>query len=460
MERREMLRIVGAAAGMAAAGVVSHAADDDRKGGLQTVNPYGGGPSTGITLPPYFKPTPSVVSAANYFPLSEKLGADEMRISFLGTCPFPPRRTQAATCIMVELGNGGRFFFDFGPGCLRNIIGMQVPVTLVNDIFITHLHVDHFGELPYLFAFAPWVGRWSPLRVHGPSGRNPEEGTKAMIDGMKQMTHWHTKSFSATAVGKGYEVEVNEFDWNDDGGICYDKDGVTVRHWRRIHNMDGASAYRLDWNGLSFVWTGDGRPDELTTKFAKGADVFVTELQLDTGKLNSLKNGVPEAVYNQTIDAVHTSHYGTGYVIKQVNPRAGMVTHTGLDHELLNETIAGVRVHWDGLFLLGAPDGVVVNVTKDAIWARTAVIPEAATPRRATPDEMRVAFGGKLPDEIAVPNPPYRMADLVDAKSWANEIDPKKYVPADVQRPLIRDLPRDLKIKPGQPKIGGSGKKS
>ena len=25
-------------------------------------NPYGGGPGTGITLPPYFKPTPSVQS--------------------------------------------------------------------------------------------------------------------------------------------------------------------------------------------------------------------------------------------------------------------------------------------------------------------------------------------------------------------------------------------------------------
>lgn len=78
-----------------------------------------------------------------------------MRITFVGSCPFPPRRNQAATFIMVELGNGKRFFFDFGPGCLRNILAMQVPLQMVNDIFLTHLHVDHYGELPYLFAFAP-----------------------------------------------------------------------------------------------------------------------------------------------------------------------------------------------------------------------------------------------------------------------------------------------------------------
>ena len=85
-----------------------------------------------------------------------------------------------------------------------------------------------------------------------------------MIEGMKMMTHWHTDTFNASPIGDGYEVEVNEFDFRDDNGICYDKDGVTIRHWRRSHTKDGASAYRLDWNGLSFVWTGDGRPDELT----------------------------------------------------------------------------------------------------------------------------------------------------------------------------------------------------
>ena len=45
-------------------------------------SPYGGGPGAGLTIPPYFKPTPSVKSRNNYYPNSEKLGPDEMRISF------------------------------------------------------------------------------------------------------------------------------------------------------------------------------------------------------------------------------------------------------------------------------------------------------------------------------------------------------------------------------------------
>ena len=64
-------------------------------------------------------------------------------------------------------------------------------------------------------------------------------------------------------------------------------------------------------------------------------------------------------------------------MIKEVNPRLGMVTHFPYESDLINETLAGIRAHWDGHFVFGAPDGVVVNVTKDAIWARDAALPES-----------------------------------------------------------------------------------
>ena len=412
-----------------------------RPAGTQTKNPYGGAPGGGITLPDYYRPTASVKNATTYFPQSEQLGADEMRVTFMGSCPVPPHRDQAATSILVELGNGKSFVFDFGPGCLRNFVAAQVPVSTINDIFLTHLHVDHYGELPYLYGTAPWMGRYTPLRVHGPSGRRPDEGTAAMIEGMKRMTRWNTTAYSTVPTGRGFEIDVNEFDYLDDGGICYQQDGVTVRHWRRIHNMSGASGYRLDWNGLSFVWTGDGRPDDITIAQCQGVDLFVTELQLDTGALVALKSGVPEVIYDLTIDLVHTDHYATGYMMSQVNPRAGMVTHTPYDRGLMNECIAGVRTHWDGLFAFGAPDGVVTNVTKDAIWNRHSAWPNAANPRPATtPDELDAAWGDEL---RTVPAPTHKITDLTDKKRLATAIPYDRFVPANVDRPHRRQFPRE-----------------
>lgn len=91
---------------------------------------------SGVSMPPYYLPTPSVKNKSNYFPQIEPLGSDEMRIIFMGSNPWPPRLTQASTCIMVELGGSKRLFFDFGPGCTRNIIANQVPVPEINDIFV------------------------------------------------------------------------------------------------------------------------------------------------------------------------------------------------------------------------------------------------------------------------------------------------------------------------------------
>jgi ribonuclease BN (tRNA processing enzyme) len=348
---------------------------------------------------------------------------------------------------MVELGNGNRFFFDFGPGCLRNIIAMGVSQQLMQDIFLTHLHIDHYHDIPYLLPFSAWSGRWKPLRVHGPSGRTPELGTQGMIDGMNQMLRWHFEAFDVFPIGDGYEVDVNEFDWKDENGICYDKDGVTIRHWRRSHAKDGATAYRLDWHdtGLSFVWTGDGRPDELTLKYAEGVDVFVTECQTDTARIINMKYGLPEWLYNYTVDTHHTPHYAVGYMMKQINPRLGMVTHLEYEDDLLNEVIAGIRVHWDGFFMFGAPDVMVVNVTKDAIWGRMAVLPELSGVNVPNPKAL-LGIDGPLPEEVPLPSPRNSREQQQEQYTRDMEIDPHKYYPPDVYREPMVKLPKDLKF--------------
>lgn len=264
---------------------------------------------------------------------------------------------------------------------------------------------------------------------------------------MKMMTHWHTDSFNASPIGDGYEVEVNEFDFRDDNGICYDKDGVTIRHWRRSHTKDGASAYRLDWNGLSFVWTGDGRPDERSLDLAKGVDVFVTEVQPDTANLQSLKFGMPTVVMNTTIDQAHTPHYAVGYMFNKIQPRLAMVTHTSYDEEMIPEIVAGIRVHYSGLFQFGAPDIVVVNVTKDAVWTRKAAIPDAGNMARPSPRDAIGLFDLTPANlEVKFPDPRHTVADIQEQDVRDQEIDPKHYYPADLYREPNRVFPNGFKI--------------
>ena len=447
VSRRDALKSMGAVAAGLAAAAAPQAADAQSAYSAEK-NPYGAPPGTGISMPPYYKPTPSIKNRNNYFPQSEELGPAEMRITFMGSNPFPPRLSQAGTCIMVECGKAGIFFFDFGSGCMRNIVGNQIPIPEINDIFLTHLHVDHYADLPYVYAFGPSVMRWKPLRVYGPSGRTPELGTKAMMDAMKKMSAWHIQSFTSLPVGDGYEMEVTEFDFKDDGGMCYNKNGVTVRHWRRSHTMDGASAYRLDWNGLSFVWTGDGKPDQLTAKYAKGCDVLVSEMVVDNPGLWSLKQGLPELIGAFTIDSAHSPGYGVGYLANQVKPRLAMATHFSYDHELIGEAVAEVRNFWKGMFTFGI-DNTVVNVTKDAVWIREAAVPDTANTTKPSPQWMvQTLFGGVIPKEITFPPPAHTIAQVQEKSVRDLEIQPEKFTPPDQMRKWVREWPVGLKINP------------
>ena len=48
----------------------------------------------------------------NYFPNTELLGTDEMRVTALGTGTPNFRRSQASASWLVELGNGEKFIFS------------------------------------------------------------------------------------------------------------------------------------------------------------------------------------------------------------------------------------------------------------------------------------------------------------------------------------------------------------
>ena len=103
-------------------------------------------------------PTGTMSPRDMYFPGTEELGPDEMRVVACGTGMPASRRGQAATCWLLELGNGDTFFFDLGPGSVKNAIALQKPPQQINDIFITHLHVDHYHDLSYLPPFRAWSG--------------------------------------------------------------------------------------------------------------------------------------------------------------------------------------------------------------------------------------------------------------------------------------------------------------
>ena len=391
-------------------------------------DPIAGGYKEGLMFDGIF-PDPGQFSTQQYYPGTETLADNEMRITFMGSCPCV-REDQSGMSIYVELGNGDSMMFDIGAGSMHNYQSMRVPFTKMNTLFLTHLHADHMGDLPYWLMFRGWGAGWTAPDIYGPSGRTEKHGINYAMEGLHQFLYWHEENFNVFPIGEGFDAIVHEFDYTKIGEVIYDKNGVTVKHWPTLHVSDGASSYRLDWNGRSMCFTGDGRPNKVTIEQCKGVDIMISEVFTETLKLQALAVGVPPANTRMTYDNYHTSAYALGYICDKVGPRMCVGTHYTFDQAYNNETVAEVRTHWDGPFAFGAPDRVVFNVREDGIWHRDGVAPGLTQSPRP-----------QLPPTYLVPAPVHQIEDIQSAWLREMEIPPSEYYPEGYHPKLLKKWP-------------------
>ena len=311
-----------------------------------------------------------------YYP-GEPLDKDEIRIIIMG-CTSTPRRGQQGTSYFVQLGNGDGFMFDCGVGVTANYLSAGIAPSQMDKVFLTHLHVDHIADLPYIYSFLVAYDRKTPFHVWGPSGETPDLGTAAALEGMKAFTHWHRRSFDTIVqVDRGYELEVTELDYRENPGVAYDRDGVVIRHFPAVH-QNGTIGYRLEWNGLSVVFGTDGVPSMFTLENGKNADVLIHEVAIPT-RIWAEKAGILLEEAERIHSNAHTTPLALGYVLSQVQPRLCIATHNKFDEMINQITYDDIRKHYDGDVIL-ARDLQVFNVSKERIEKRLAVVPEFAWP--------------------------------------------------------------------------------
>jgi len=318
-----------------------------------------------------------------FYPNTEKVKPNEMRITALGTgLPTPITRAQKSTAWMVELGNGDVFLFDLGTGSMENIFGLRPDFSKLDKIFLSHLHSDHFGDLD-AFIVGSWLsGRYTPLHVYGGSGETPELGTKAAVESLVKALAWDIKGRTGLLPDAGGKVIVHEFDYKAENQVVYEKNGVKIISWPAVHNLDGSVSYRLEWNGLSFVFGGDTRPNKWFIKYAADADFVIHEC-FPTPEGLAAFNDWPMRPATFVSSYIHTPPEGFGKVMSAIKPRMAVAYHTVLLPDIHQAMLEAIRKTYDGPLTI-ATDLMVWNVTKDTIILREAVFPDRVTPPSTT----------------------------------------------------------------------------
>jgi ribonuclease Z len=337
-------------------------------------------------------PVKAVKDRDVYYPGTENLNPDEMRIVACGTGGPIARPKQAAACFLVELGNGEKFLFDIGFESAERISAQKIPYDYLDKVFIGHLHGDHVGDLDALWIGGVTSNRVKPLRVWGPSGDSPEYGTKYFVETLQRAYKWDKGSRIGNIDTRGLEIEVHEFDYRGVNKPIYQENGVTITSVPAVHAIDGSVSFILTWNGLKFAFSSDTYPNKWFIKYAAGADLAIHECFASPLVMVGKQGWTPQEALTVATQ-LHTSPPLFGKVMSQVKPRMAVGYHFFNDFDTLPDVLKEVRKTYDGPLSL-ATDYMVWNVTKDRIRVRMSAIDQdiwapPATTTKAAPDASK-----------------------------------------------------------------------
>lgn len=89
-------------------------------------------------------------------------------VTILGSASAIPDRTRYPSAQLLNL-HGRLFLVDCGEGTQLQLIKLSIGLQKIENIFISHLHGDHFFGLPGLISSMHLVGREQPLHIYADS---------------------------------------------------------------------------------------------------------------------------------------------------------------------------------------------------------------------------------------------------------------------------------------------------
>jgi ribonuclease Z len=311
-----------------------------------------------------------------YYPGTEELAKDEIRVIACGTGLPAARRSQAATCFLIEAGNGGKFLFDIGTGSMANIAALMIPYQYLDKVFLSHLHTDHMGDILGLWAGGWTSGRPNALRVWGPSGATPEMGTKYAMEHFLKFVNWDkvTREYKINPIPG--QLEVHEFDYKKADQVVYQENGITIRSYPAIHAGDGPVSYKFEYAGLSVFFSGDTVPNKWFVKYGKGVDLAIHEAFQAPQQLVDYYNQPPQLAWRACCE-FHTSPEAFGKIMSTIKPRHAVAFHFFNDEGTRYGIYDGIRSTYDGSLSM-ATDMMLWNITRDKITERMAESTDSA----------------------------------------------------------------------------------
>jgi ribonuclease BN (tRNA processing enzyme) len=268
-----------------------------------------------------------------------------MRLHTLGTGGPRLDSTRGSACHVLQVA-GQHLMFDVGRGAIHGVGAKALPIAEIGALFISHLHVDHIGELAN-YLITSWIeGRRKPLKIYAPPG------TAAIVDALFSEVYDRDIAFRTegeTAFGPFICADVIELT----GGQSVEGDSWVVRCEEVEHGHGlGFSphflerwicfAWRVEAEGKVFSFSGDAVMCDGLLRAADRADLHLQCCYLPS---SALANPHLKGVGSYTLACSDTA----GKIAERARVKRLVLTHfKQTTPEVLAEIEADVRRDYAG----------------------------------------------------------------------------------------------------------------
>jgi len=217
-----------------------------------------------------------------------------MRAIFLGTGFAIPERDRAQSGVLLEMGEHP-LLFDCGTGVLSRIGESGRDVMDIEDVFLTHHHLDHDSDFLSIYKAQALAGKRN-LNLYAPRGTDK----------------WLASLFQAYPYLEGRMELTNR---RMDNGTRIRLTDCSIESVKTSHTRDSL-AYKISTPKKSVVYSGDTAPCDGIVKLCKnGVDLLIHECSL------------PDPEKDEGLPQDHTTPEGLGSLISGLPVKRLAVTH-------------------------------------------------------------------------------------------------------------------------------------
>ncbi|HMJ37454.1 MAG TPA: ribonuclease Z [Baekduia sp.] len=292
----------------------------------------------------------------------------DLSIFFAGTAGSVPTARRGLPATLVRLGSD-KVLIDCGEGTQRQLV-RSVGLPEITEVFLTHLHLDHWLGLPGMLKSFELRDRTTPMTVYGPPG------TQELMEVMRRTVFGRLKyrlavvdlEPDAIVEFDGYEIQAmrvrhrgesygyalieddrpGRFDAESAKrlGVPFGPDFGRLQRGETVNGVTPEQVVGEPRRGRRIVFSGDTRPCDMVRVTADGADVLVHEATftseereraMETG--HSTAAQAAELALEAGVELLALTHLSTRYMGREIRDEARAIfpnTEVPRDFDLID----------------------------------------------------------------------------------------------------------------------------